>query len=99
MNFSCFDPAVSAYCMDDFRIGLDRFCDFIPIVSTFTNLIDLFQKNVSNAEEKADVSRQDSYWRHITGVWTKYRHNPAHSKGAKYLLKGWVMAIFCPNVN
>lgn len=65
MNFSCFNPVASSYCEDDFRIDLDRFCDFIPITSTVTNLIDLFQKHAYSAVEKTGASRQNSYWSYI----------------------------------
>lgn len=55
---------------DEFRVGVDQFCDIVPFVSTCSNLIVLFQKFISclsdiGFDEFVNEEWRTLYWKYI----------------------------------
>lgn len=49
----------------NFLVKADNICDYIPVVSTATNLVDLFQKAVVIPKLDADVISSSHYYTHL----------------------------------
>lgn len=57
--------------VDNFRINFDIFCDFVPIVSTVTNAIDLVQKKSLQAEVSKKPFQKHTYSEYISNKNSK----------------------------
>ena len=51
--------------MNEIRVKTDRICDYIPLVSTATNLVNLFQRTITllRSQNKSDV--KNNYYEHL----------------------------------
>lgn len=52
--------------ISDNLIKIDNTCDYIPVVSTITNLFDIFQKTVILPFLTEDKIRKNSYFTHLS---------------------------------
>lgn len=51
--------------IENFLVKADNICDYIPIVSTATNLVDLFQKTVLMPKLDAEDTSKNEYFTHL----------------------------------
>ena len=50
---------------DDTKIKVDHTCDYIPFVSTFSNIYDIFIKNVPQKDLSESLVQKPRFWTHI----------------------------------